>query len=130
MVSSIPLTRVVPKPSERVHFGRGAEQLVADFMVDQGLIILARNQRVGPDELDIVARDGSTLVVCEVRSSSNDRFYDPIETIGPKKIACIRRGTARWLAVHRPHTRGLRFDAASVVFGADSTRITYYEEAF
>lgn len=121
---------VIPAPSERVSFGRRAEDAVAQYMQERGMLILGRNERAGRDELDIVARLGSTLVICEVRASVSEWLYDPIETIDERKIERIKRGTCRWLIKNRVATSSVRFDAASVLLGHQRARIHYYEDAF
>jgi putative endonuclease len=54
-----------------------AERLLARH----GLAILARNYRTRQGEIDLVARDGDTLVFVEVRSRASDRFGGAIESI-------------------------------------------------
>lgn len=119
-----------PSPSERVHFGRNAEDAVARHLEARGATIVARNVRLGADELDIIAHKGRVLIVCEVRASTNCRLYDPIETIGAGKIRRIKRATLRWIRSHQPSTSEIRFDAASVIMSAKGANITYYEDAF
>ncbi len=116
---------------ERAETGREAEELAADNLVRRGFEIVGRNVRVGRLELDILARRGTLLVVCEVRSRRSKAYGSPALTIDRDKIAKIRRATAIWLKKNRPGTRELRFDAAAVTFAADgSHELAYYERAF
>lgn len=110
--------------------GREAEALVAAKLASQGFAILGRNVRVGRLELDVIARRGSIVVVCEVRSRASTRFGAPVETIDRAKIARIRRATGEWLSGAGLRGVAVRFDAASVIFDQDPPRIEYYEEAF
>lgn len=116
----------------RQALGQRGEALVASKLERQGYEIVARNARAGRLELDIVARRGGLLVVCEVRTLRRARMYSPAESVTPAKQARIRQATARWLRDNRPGTRQVRFDVAAVVFdGPGGTpRITYYENAF
>jgi len=50
-----------------LRLGRAHERRAARHLRSRGLKILARNVRSGPDEIDLVARDGNTAVVVEVR---------------------------------------------------------------
>jgi len=72
---------------------------------------------------------GPLLVVCEVRSRRRARPVFPAETIGPQKLARVRRATAIWLREQKLGRVHARIDAAAVVFdGADAEpRIEYYE---
>ncbi|MCA9582235.1 MAG: YraN family protein [Myxococcales bacterium] len=95
-----------------------------------GYEILDRNVRVGPLELDVIARRGNLLVICEVRTLRGTAPYSPVETITPTKVSRVRRAAARWLSKNRPGTDELRFDAAAVTIGPDGPTIDYYEDAF
>lgn len=107
-----------------------AESAVAERLAREGYLIVGRNVRVGRLELDIIARKGSLLVVCEVRSRSSDRFGSPVDTIDRQKVARIRRATATWL--HEQGLRGVsvRFDAAAVTFRGEEPEVVYYPNAF
>ena len=54
--------------------GRFGEEVAAEHLRLQGLQILARNWRCPTGELDIVARDGSSLVICEVKTRRSTAF--------------------------------------------------------
>lgn len=73
------------------------ENVAVAHLVAAGLTILDRNWRCEIGEIDIVARDGSTLVVCEVKTRSSNRFGVPLEGVTPRKAARLRRLAARWL---------------------------------
>ena len=48
--------------------GRYGEDVAARHLTEAGLVVLARNWRCREGEIDIVARDGDVLVVCEVKT--------------------------------------------------------------
>ena len=54
--------------------GAQAETIAAQFLVRRGLVIVARNFRTRAGEIDLVARDGRTLVFVEVRMRRSTRF--------------------------------------------------------
>lgn len=80
--------------------GRQGEQVAADHLTRLGWQILDRNWRCGDGELDIVARDGAELVVCEVKTRSSIAFGTPVEAVTPAKAARLRRLAGHWLAAH------------------------------
>lgn len=104
--------------------------MVARLLEDKGFVVLAQNARVGRLELDVVARRGSLLVVCEVRARTSVCFMHPIESIDRAKVQRIRRATALWLVKERIVGAHVRFDAAAVVFDSPGGTLTYYEDAF
>ena len=95
--------------------GRFGEELAARHLEAAGLEILDRNWRCGEGEIDIVAADGPTLVVCEVKTRSGTAFGDPAEAVVGTKAARLRRLALRWLAAQGVGWRDLRFDVVTVV---------------
>ena len=117
------------KSNSRNALARRAEDLVASLLEDRGFQIYGRNVRVGRLELDVIARRGSLVVVCEVRSRASARPVFPAETISGKKLARVRRATAMWLRREKLGRVHARIDAAAVVFDgpAGEPRVDYYE---
>ncbi len=99
--------------------GRFGEDTAAAFLTTAGLELLDRNWRCAAGELDIVARDGETLVFVEVKTRTSTAFGDPAEAVGVVKAARIRRLARQWLEEHRSadprHWPQLRFDVVAVV---------------
>ena len=54
--------------------GAAGEQLAADYLQRQGLKLIERNFRVRGGEIDLICRDGKTLVFVEVRQRSRSDF--------------------------------------------------------
>ena len=61
--------------------GRNGEQAAADYLETEGFRILARNWRCADGEIDIVAMDRHTLVICEVKTRSGARYGTPLESV-------------------------------------------------
>ena len=94
--------------------GDAGEDAVAAWYAAAGFSVLDRNWRVRAGELDIVARLGSTLVFCEVKTRRSDAFGSPAEAVTARKQARIRGLAGQWLAANRLRVDVLRFDVASV----------------
>jgi putative endonuclease len=77
--------------------------------------VLATNVWVAGNEIDVVARRGSTLVFCEVKSKSGAEYGDPAEMVTAEKVRRVRRAAEIWLAA-RPELGGceVRFDVIAV----------------
>jgi putative endonuclease len=97
--------------------GRAGEDLAAQRLEAGGMAVLDRNWRCPEGELDIVARDGDTVVFCEVKSRSSARFGAPIEAVTPAKARRQRALAARWLEAHRSDGCAgvVRFDVVGVL---------------
>ncbi|WP_371499452.1 YraN family protein [Kitasatospora sp. NBC_00374] len=77
--------------------GRYGEEVAARWLVQGGLRILERNWRCAEGELDIVALDGDTLAVCEVKTRSERGFQQPTQAIDQTKAQRLHRLAERWL---------------------------------
>jgi putative endonuclease len=95
--------------------GQFGEQVAADYLCEQGFEILARNWRGHRVELDIVAREGPTLVFCEVKTRSNTRSGLPLEAITPQKQQHLRVAALAWLCAHQIPHLDIRFDAIGIL---------------
>lgn len=91
-----------PERPTNTGLGRYGEQVAARRLAEDGLRILDRNWRCVEGELDIVALDGDTLAVCEVKTRSERGFQQPSEAIGPTKADRLRRLAERWMAERWP----------------------------
>ncbi len=99
--------------------GRRAEDLAQRYLQRQGLVIVARNYRLlsGAGEIDIVAREGSTVVFIEVKSRTSEDYGSPERAISAEKRANLLRTAVDYLRRHRLDPRQARFDVVTVVFG-------------
>ena len=104
-----------------------AERRAARWYRLRGYRILDTNCWLAGDELDLVARRGSTIVFCEVKSKSGDGFGDPLEMVTAEKARRVRRAAEAWLARHH-ESEGLavRFD----VIAERSGRRMHVPDAF
>jgi len=97
--------------------GTGAEREAERFLERHGLAIVARNYRTRFGEIDLVARDGATLVFVEVRLRSSERFGGGAESIGEHKRRRIVAAARQYLARVRPEPP-CRFDVVTLDRGA------------
>ena len=85
--------------------GQEGEQAAVEYLESCGFRILDRNWRCADGEIDIVAVERHTFVVCEVKTRSGTRYGTPLEAVGRAKRTRLRRLAVRWLIAH-----GVRFD--------------------
>ncbi len=97
--------------------GRYGEKVAARLLTEAGMTVLARNWRCGrTGEIDIVARDGDTVVVCEVKTRREGLFEHPMAAVTPTKADRLRRLAECWLERHGgPPPGGVRIDLVGVV---------------
>ncbi len=95
--------------------GKYGEDLAEEFLKQQGLEILDRNWRCDVGEIDIVARDGQALVICEVKTRSSNQLGWPAEAVTVRKLRRLRHLAFRWLIAHEAHVPEVRIDVVSIV---------------
>jgi len=122
---------------QRQAIGRAAEDLVADRLAARGWQIVERNARTRHGELDIVARDGRTLVFVEVKAGRTGSAYGPerpIHGVNRRKQLRVRRLAAAWMAERRdtPYYDEIRCDAVGVSFdrAGNAIEVEHIEGAF
>jgi putative endonuclease len=93
-------------PSQR---GESAERHAEDFLQARGLQVVARNYRKPFGEIDLIAREGPTLVFVEVRKRSHRAFADGAESIDRRKLQRLRRTAEAFLQQQR-WSGPVRFD--------------------
>jgi putative endonuclease len=102
----------------RQALGRQGEQLAAEHLERSGLQVIDRNWRCPEGEIDIVAIDRATLVVCEVKTRSDTRFGTPLDAITTRKHGRLRRLAVRWAAAHGVRYGEIRIDVVGVLRAA------------
>jgi putative endonuclease len=100
---------------ERRRSGQAAENAAVEFLQARGVTVLFRNYRFRLGELDIVARDGATLIIVEVRSRCSERFGGAAASVDHRKQNKLRRAAALFLQQQRELTAlRVRFDVIAV----------------
>lgn len=107
--------------------GRRAEALAAAYLARQGLTLIEANYRCRRGEIDLVLREGDTVVFAEVRLRAGSAFGGAAESIDPRKRARIVAAARHYLA-GRPEPR-CRFDVV-LLERLDPPRIEWIRDAF
>jgi putative endonuclease len=100
--------------AQRKALGDLGERIAARHLADAGLTLLDRNWRCAAGEVDIVAADHGTVVVCEVKTRSTFGFGTPLEAVTAQKAARLHRLGWLWVRAHDVHCAGLRVDVVAV----------------
>ncbi|MGY4979776.1 YraN family protein [Streptomyces sp. 900105755] len=110
-------THQVRTNQARSALGRYGETLAARRLAEAGLTVLERNWRFGrTGEIDIVARDGDVLVVCEVKTRRAGVFEHPMAAVSPQKTQRLRGLAEHWIHAHGgAPPGGVRIDVVGVL---------------
>ncbi|MEU0464582.1 YraN family protein [Amycolatopsis sp. NPDC006131] len=119
------------RPARHLTLGRWGEDIAARHLQKLGFVVLARNWRCRQGELDLIATNGRTLVICEVKTRTRESFGDPAEAVTEDKVARIRRLAGQWLSIHRVGWCRVRFDVIAVYADGDGEpRVRHIPGAF
>ena len=115
--------------SEHNNVGREGEDVAASYLMQKGYRIVARNWRYGPKEIDIVARDGETMVFVEVKTRSTLAFELPQEAVTKKKMKNLVEAADAYMLQYNIELEG-RFDIVGVLNGNPPKVIEHIVEAW
>jgi putative endonuclease len=115
---------------DRISLGKAGEDLACRELERRGYAILARRYRVRRGELDIVARDGATLVFVEVKAREGRAFGDAADAVTGLKRKRIVELALDYLVRHRLTGCPCRFDVVSIHFDAGAPSIEVFPNAF
>ena len=93
--------------------GISGEALAEDHLRGLGYEIVGRDVRTPLGQLDLVAKDGHTLVFAEVKTRTGHGFGLPQEAVDARKIRKLRQLGLYYLKM-RPHRGPVRFDVVGL----------------
>ena len=114
----------------RVVFGKTGEDLACRELERRGYAIIARRYRRRGGELDIVARDGSTLVFAEVKMRESRDFGEAAEAVTWLKRRRMSQLARDYVARHHVANCPCRFDVVSIHLDAGQPVVEIYQNAF
>ena len=106
--------------------GRRGEELAAGYLESQGMLIVDRNWRCPEGEIDIVALDGDSLVIAEVKTRKSLAYGHPFEAVGVAKLSRLHRLASAWCRHHELRMPFRRVDVVAVLDdGAGQPRVEH-----
>ena len=116
------------KEAAHLRTGRRGEEQAEKFLKKAGLKIIARNVRVGCDELDLIAQHGDTLIFVEVKTRANENFGRAIAAVNRAKRRKLSRAAIHFLKKRKLRPPYIRFDVVEVV--GEKPEIRHIQNAF
>jgi putative endonuclease len=109
--------------------GSAGERAAARHLRRQGFRVITRGYRTPRGEIDLIARDGNTLVFVEVKTR---RAGQPAEAVTPEKQRRLTAATLQFLRRFRLLEHPCRFDVVAVVWPDDGhpPTIEHFRNAF
>jgi putative endonuclease len=115
--------------AEHNELGKKGEELAVGYLREQGYTILATNFRAGRNEIDIVARDGDTLVIVEVKSRQSNFFAEPEYSVTKDKQKALIRAANSYIYRNNIDLE-TRFDIVAIILNNEEVHINHLKDAF
>jgi putative endonuclease len=111
-------------------FGKIGEQHAVGLLTRKGYQIVGRNVQIGRGEIDIIAKDGETLVFVEVKTGRRSGFGNPEERVNLAKQRQLGKLAQQYLQNQELHDVSCRFDVVAVESAASGWKMRHIESAF
>lgn len=119
--------RKPPEKKTALATGKSAEARAESYLADNGLTPVSRNYRCRQGEIDLIMRDGETLVFIEVRYRKSGHYGSALETVTAAKQHKILIAAQLYIQEKKvDDTIPLRFD----VLGITGDDIQWIKAAF
>lgn len=107
------------------------EKCAREYLLQSGYEIVATNWRYKRAEIDIIAKDGDTLVFAEVKTRSYNYYGEPEESVTAEKEALMIDAAQRFME-ESGHNWEIRFDILAVIITKEGklTKISHFKDAF
>jgi putative endonuclease len=115
---------------QRVLLGKSGEDLACRELERRGYAIVARRYRRRGGELDIIARDGPTLVFVEVKARGGRAYGDAAEAVTPLKRRKIAALATEYMVRHRLADCPCRFDVVAIHLDSGAPVVDVFQNAF
>jgi putative endonuclease len=121
---------MIMKGSDRMRTGKKGEDIAVAYLKSRGYRIVERNYKCPLGEIDIVARDGDSIVFVEVKSRKSEEFGDPQLAVGLEKQKKVSRISLMYLKEKHLYPCNARFDVVAIKMLPDGSTIELIQNAF
>jgi putative endonuclease len=115
--------------AEHNDLGKEGEERAREHLRSLGYEILECNWQFRNKEVDIIAREGSTLVIVEVKTRRSNYFGEPEVFVTDVKKKSLVHAADAYI-----HQKGLdlevRFDIISIILGGGKCSVNHIPDAF
>ena len=116
--------------SGRIQTGKRGEDIAVAYLKNRGYRIIERNYKCLFGEIDIVAKDGDTVVFVEVKSRKSEKFGDPQAAVGLEKQKKISRISLKYLEEKHLYPCDARFDVVAIKMLPAGSIVELIQNAF
>jgi putative endonuclease len=116
-----------------LNLGRQGEESALKFLVAKGMKLVAKNFRFERAEIDLIFKDdeSKTVVFVEVKTRTNKKFGEPVESITYRKTEQIYKSAEGFVVLNPEYIDYTkRFDVVAIMMEGKSESISHIENAF
>jgi putative endonuclease len=129
-VAAPELKPLVARLTRALRPGESGEQEACAWLLAHGFEILARNFRCRSGEVDVIARDGETVVFVEVKERHGASHGKGHEAVTFGKRRRLVRAARIYASSHGLSEQPLRFDVISIDHGHEGRKVRHDRGAF
>ncbi len=118
------------EPPGRKTLGARGEKIARDYLKKLNYTIIAVNYRCRCGEIDIIARESSTLVFVEVKTRRTATYGPPQLSVTQFKQRQISKAALTYLAKNRLETANARFDVIGISLAEGPPLVDHIRNAF
>ena len=116
---------------DRNELGRRGEDAAVAYLERAGMTVVERNWRCTAGEVDIVALEGETLVIVEVKTRRSERAGSPEDAVSPTKQKRLARIARHYIAHAGLDCPDVRFDVVAIrPIAEDRALLRHHRAAF
>jgi putative endonuclease len=115
--------------TDKIKRGNEGEQLAADFLIQKGFEVVARNYRHKHAEIDLIVTKGNWLIFVEVKTRSSSSYGHPEEFVDYHKVKTILLGAEQYMC-EKDWQGNVRYDIVSILLKRSGPEIVHIEDAF
>ncbi len=115
--------------AEHNDIGKTGEEMAIKLLREKGYKILEQNWHYGREEIDLIAMDGDTLVIVEVKTRTTSWFGEPEFAVTRSKQKALIRAAEGYI-IRNNLDLDTRFDVVSIVISPQEKKIEHIEDAF
>ena len=123
------MTRTAPQQTHSTNSGSQAELQACEYLLARGLKLVEKNYRCKRGEIDLIMRDGNSLVFVEVRYRKNFDYGGAAASITAKKQEKLQL-TALHYMQHRSGQCNVRFDVIAITGTGRQQQLEWISNAF
>lgn len=100
--------------ASHIDFGKSGEKIARQYLENKGYCILKTNWRYSHKELDIICKEGTTLVIAEVKTRADNYFQQPFEAVQDQKQRHLVEAAEAFIEDYTDF-KEIRYDIISIV---------------